>query len=130
MQEVLRVLKPSGRLLIILESYKKGAHPDWKGMAMKLLRSASLSANDLMLIARSANRRKEGLRPAKPYENGSGLPDRTTESASQPSTDVVIFDSGKRWNFARLECKFLLRIKRGQDPELLERPVQQRICNS
>jgi hypothetical protein len=66
MQEVLRVLKPGGTLLIILESYKKGAHPDWKGMAMKLLRSASLSANDLMLIARSANRRKEGLRPAKP----------------------------------------------------------------
>src|SRR5229473_2042737 len=29
-----------------------------------------------------------GLRPAKPYENGS-----TTESSSQPSTGVVIFDS-------------------------------------
>jgi SAM-dependent methyltransferase len=46
MQEVLRVLKPGGTLIIILESYKKGAHQDWKGMAMKLLRSASLSAND------------------------------------------------------------------------------------
>jgi len=46
MQEVLGVLKPGGTLIIILESYKKGAHPDWKGMAMKLLRCASLSAND------------------------------------------------------------------------------------
>ena len=46
MQEILRVLKPSGMLTIILESYKKGAHQDWKGMAMKLLNSASLSADE------------------------------------------------------------------------------------
>jgi serine/threonine protein kinase len=46
MQEVLRVLKPGGTLIIILESYKKGAHQDWKGMAMKLLNSTSLSAGE------------------------------------------------------------------------------------
>jgi serine/threonine protein kinase len=47
MQEVLRVLKPGGTLIIILESYKKGAHQDWKGMAMKLLNSTSLSAGEI-----------------------------------------------------------------------------------
>jgi|SRR5580704_15730420 ubiquinone/menaquinone biosynthesis C-methylase UbiE len=46
MQEVLRVLKPGATLIIILESYKKGAHADWKGMAMKLLNSASLTADE------------------------------------------------------------------------------------
>jgi hypothetical protein len=46
MQEILRVLKPRGTLIIIAESYRKGAHEDWKGMAMKLVGSTSLSADD------------------------------------------------------------------------------------
>jgi ubiquinone/menaquinone biosynthesis C-methylase UbiE len=46
MREVLRVLKPGGTLIIIAESYKKGGHENWKGMAMKLVRSTSLSADD------------------------------------------------------------------------------------
>jgi hypothetical protein len=89
MQEVLRVLKPGGRLLIILESYKKGAHPDWKGMAMKLLRSASLSANDLMLIARSANRRKWAFGPRNPKKMALGYRiELPNPQASQAQTSL------------------------------------------
>jgi SAM-dependent methyltransferase len=43
MREVLRVLKPGGTLVVIAESYRKGAN-DWlHGPAMKLVRSANLS---------------------------------------------------------------------------------------
>jgi len=41
MQEILRVLKPGGTLLIIAESYRKGAHQMLQGPVMKLLRSAN-----------------------------------------------------------------------------------------
>ena len=44
MREVLGVLKPRGTLIVIAESYRKGAK-DWlHGPAMKLVRSANLSA--------------------------------------------------------------------------------------
>jgi SAM-dependent methyltransferase len=44
MREVLGVLKPGGTLVVIAESYRKGAN-DWlHGPAMKLVRSANLSA--------------------------------------------------------------------------------------
>jgi ubiquinone/menaquinone biosynthesis C-methylase UbiE len=46
MREVLRVLKPGGRLIVIAESYRKGAN-DWlHGPAMKLVRSANLSVEE------------------------------------------------------------------------------------
>ena len=46
MREILRVLKPGGRLIVIAESYKKGAN-DWlHGPAMKLVRSANLSVEE------------------------------------------------------------------------------------
>jgi SAM-dependent methyltransferase len=42
MAEILRVLKPSGTLVVIAESYKKGARDKALGPAMKLLRPANL----------------------------------------------------------------------------------------
>ena len=46
MREILRVLKPSGRLMIVAESYK-GAQNDWLlGPVMKLLGSSRLSVDD------------------------------------------------------------------------------------
>jgi ubiquinone/menaquinone biosynthesis C-methylase UbiE len=46
MQEILRVLKPGGTLLVIAESYKKGAN-DWlQGPVMKLIGSANLSVEE------------------------------------------------------------------------------------
>jgi SAM-dependent methyltransferase len=46
MQEIRRVLKPGGTLIVIAESYKKGAN-DWlHGPAMKLLRSANLGVDE------------------------------------------------------------------------------------
>jgi SAM-dependent methyltransferase len=46
MREILRVLKPGGTLIVIAESYKKGAN-DWlHGPAMKLLRSANLGVDE------------------------------------------------------------------------------------
>ena len=41
MQEILRVLKPGGTLIIIAETYKKGANNWLQGSVMKLLRSSS-----------------------------------------------------------------------------------------
>jgi ubiquinone/menaquinone biosynthesis C-methylase UbiE len=46
MQEVLRVLKPGGTLLIIAETYKNGAGNKLLGPVMKLLGSSSLSVSD------------------------------------------------------------------------------------
>jgi SAM-dependent methyltransferase len=43
MREVLRVLKPGGTLIVIAESYRKGANDWFHGPAMKLVRSANLS---------------------------------------------------------------------------------------
>jgi ubiquinone/menaquinone biosynthesis C-methylase UbiE len=46
MQEVLRVLKPGGRLVVILESYKKGIRNKLEQPAMKLLGTSNLSADE------------------------------------------------------------------------------------
>jgi ubiquinone/menaquinone biosynthesis C-methylase UbiE len=46
MQEILRVLKPGGTLLIIAETYKNGARNKVFGPVMKLLGSSSLSVED------------------------------------------------------------------------------------
>jgi ubiquinone/menaquinone biosynthesis C-methylase UbiE len=43
MREILRVLKPGGRLLVIAESYKGGKNDKLQRPAMKLLRSTHLS---------------------------------------------------------------------------------------
>ena len=46
MQEILRVLKPGGTLIVIAESYKKGAR-DWlQGPVMKLMSSANLGVDE------------------------------------------------------------------------------------
>jgi SAM-dependent methyltransferase len=42
MQEILRVLKPGGTLIVIAESYKRGAYNTLQRPVMKLLRSANL----------------------------------------------------------------------------------------
>jgi ubiquinone/menaquinone biosynthesis C-methylase UbiE len=42
MQEILRVLKPGGKLIVIAESYKKGAYNTLQRPVMKLLRSTNL----------------------------------------------------------------------------------------
>jgi ubiquinone/menaquinone biosynthesis C-methylase UbiE len=46
MQEILRVLKPGGTLIIIAESYKKGALNALQRPVMKLLRSSNLGVDD------------------------------------------------------------------------------------
>ena len=46
MQEILRVLKPGGTLIVIAESYKQGAYNKLQRPVMKLLRSTNLSADD------------------------------------------------------------------------------------
>jgi ubiquinone/menaquinone biosynthesis C-methylase UbiE len=46
MQEILRVLKPGGTLIIIAESYKGGKYDSLQRPVMKLLRSASLSVDE------------------------------------------------------------------------------------
>ena len=46
MQEVLRVLKPGGRLVVIAESYKGGKHFQLARPVMRLLRSTLLSADE------------------------------------------------------------------------------------
>jgi ubiquinone/menaquinone biosynthesis C-methylase UbiE len=46
MREILRVLKPGGTLVVILESYnRKGLIPDIQIPVMKLLRSTTLSVD-------------------------------------------------------------------------------------
>ena len=45
MQEILRVMKPGGTLIIIAETYKGGRYDKLKGPVMKLLRSTHLSVN-------------------------------------------------------------------------------------
>jgi SAM-dependent methyltransferase len=46
MQEILRVLKPGGTLIVILESYKNGKYDKLQGPAMKLLNSTHLSVDE------------------------------------------------------------------------------------
>jgi ubiquinone/menaquinone biosynthesis C-methylase UbiE len=46
MQEILRVLKPGGTLIIIAESYKGGRYDKLHGPVMRLLRSALLSVDE------------------------------------------------------------------------------------
>jgi ubiquinone/menaquinone biosynthesis C-methylase UbiE len=46
MQEILRVLKPGGTLIVIAESYKKGKHNALQQPAMKLLRASNLGVDD------------------------------------------------------------------------------------
>jgi SAM-dependent methyltransferase len=46
MQEILRVLKPGGTLIVIAESYKEGANNALQRPVMKLLKSSNLSAED------------------------------------------------------------------------------------
>jgi len=46
MQEILRVMKPGGALVIIAESYKKGAYEALQRPVMKLLRSTNLSVEE------------------------------------------------------------------------------------
>ena len=46
MQEVLRVLKPGGTLIVILESYKKGIRNKLEQPAMKLLGTSNLSVDE------------------------------------------------------------------------------------
>ena len=54
MREILRVLKPGGRLLVVAESYKGGRH-DWLlGSAMKLIGSHRLSLQDHRTLFQSA----------------------------------------------------------------------------
>ena len=46
MQEILRVLKPGGTLIIIAENYKGGRYDKAQGLAMRLLRSTRLSVDE------------------------------------------------------------------------------------
>jgi len=46
MQEILRVLKPGGTLIVILESYKRGLRNKLEQPVMKLLRTTNLSADE------------------------------------------------------------------------------------
>jgi ubiquinone/menaquinone biosynthesis C-methylase UbiE len=46
MQEIRRVLKPGGTLIVVAESYKKGAYNALKRPVMKLLKSSNLSVDD------------------------------------------------------------------------------------
>jgi SAM-dependent methyltransferase len=46
MQEVLRVLKPGGRLIVIAESYKRGTYNWLQAPVMKFLKSSNLDVDD------------------------------------------------------------------------------------
>jgi ubiquinone/menaquinone biosynthesis C-methylase UbiE len=55
MREILRVLKPGGTLVVIMESYKrKGLFPDVQLSMMKLLRSTTLSVEQQSDLFRAA----------------------------------------------------------------------------
>ena len=46
MQEILRVLKPGGRLIVIAESYKKGAYNRLQAPVLKLIKASNLAVED------------------------------------------------------------------------------------
>ena len=46
MQEILRVLKPGGTLIVIAESYKKGSNNALQRPVMKLLRASNMGVDD------------------------------------------------------------------------------------
>jgi ubiquinone/menaquinone biosynthesis C-methylase UbiE len=46
MQQILRVLKPGGNLIVIAESYKHGAYNKWQRPVMKLLKSTNLGVDE------------------------------------------------------------------------------------
>jgi ubiquinone/menaquinone biosynthesis C-methylase UbiE len=46
MQEILRVLKPGGKLIVIAESYKNGAHNKLQRPVMKLLKATNLDVGE------------------------------------------------------------------------------------
>ncbi len=54
MQEVLRVLKPGGTLLVLAESYKTGSLEFIQRPVMKLLRSTNLGLEDHRALFSSA----------------------------------------------------------------------------
>jgi len=54
MQEILRVLKPGGTLLVIAESYKNGSHDKLYGPLMKFLGTTSLSVDDQRVLLSDA----------------------------------------------------------------------------
>ena len=45
MREILRALKPGGKLMVIAESYKKGAYNKLQWPVMKILRSTNLDVD-------------------------------------------------------------------------------------
>jgi SAM-dependent methyltransferase len=67
MQEILRVLKPGGTLLIIAEVYRNGARNNVLGPVMKLLGSHSLSADDQRALFFQA-----GFRDVQIFEHKKG----------------------------------------------------------
>ena len=54
MREILRVLKPCGRLMVVAESYKGGRNDWFLGPVMKLIGSNRLSADDHRALFQSA----------------------------------------------------------------------------
>jgi SAM-dependent methyltransferase len=54
MREIFRVLKPGGMLMIVAETYRKGAHNWLLGSVMKLISSSSLSVDDQHYLFSSA----------------------------------------------------------------------------
>ena len=54
MQEIRRVLKPGGQLIIIAESYKKGSYNMFQRPVMKLLRASNLSVDEHRVLFATA----------------------------------------------------------------------------
>jgi SAM-dependent methyltransferase len=67
MQEILRVLKPGGTLLIIAEVYRTGSHYSVLGPVMKLLGSSSLSPDDQRALFSQA-----GFQDVQIFEHKNG----------------------------------------------------------
>jgi SAM-dependent methyltransferase len=66
MQEILRVLKPGGALIVIAESYRNGKYDKLQRPVMKLLKSSHLSADEHReLFEKAGFTRRAGLCRAK-----------------------------------------------------------------